>query len=135
MGNNMNNGLRKYCPNCDKSKHEDEAAYCALCGTELKNEPKRELYLRLNVPDSKINIEDNREGAFIGCPFLLRKTDEISVQVVLFHDYPKCTHLIKNKRDPLSPESSEINMTDELLIGFLEKGFKWFHESDVDVLW
>lgn len=131
----MNEGLRKYCPNCDKSKHEDDAAYCALCGVELKNEPKREFYLRLNIPDIKINIEENREGVFLGFPFFLRKTDESLIQVVLFHNYPKCTHLIKNKRDPLGPESYEIIMTDEVLNGFTEKGFNWLHESEIDVLW
>lgn len=88
----MNEELRKYCPNCNKSKHEDKYAYyCALCGTELKI--KREFYLSLNIPDSKINMEENLESVFNGCPFFLRKIDDSSIQVVLFHDYPKCKHL------------------------------------------
>lgn len=128
----MNDGLRKYCPNCQKNKHENEAAYCALCGMELKNEPKRELYLRLNIPDSKINIEESQKKAFSGFPFFLRKTDENSVQVVLFNEYPKCSHLIKNRHDRLGPDSIEINMTDELLNEFMDKDFKWLHESELD---
>ncbi|OZQ97337.1 hypothetical protein [Paenibacillus sp. VTT E-133291] len=131
----MNEGLRKYCPNCNKSKHEDKAAYCALCGTELKTELKRKFYLSLNIPDSKINMEENLERVFNGCPFFLRKIDDSSIQVVLFHDYPKCKHLIKDKRDPLGPESSEINMTGERLNALLKKDFNWFHESELAVLW
>lgn len=131
----MNEELRKYCPICNKSQHEDKAAYCAICGVELKIESKREFFLSLNIPDSKINIEEKREGEFMGCPFFLRKVDESSIQVVLFHDYPKCTHLLKSKYSPLGPESSEIEMNTVMLNDLLEKNFNWYHESEIAVLW
>jgi hypothetical protein len=129
----MNDGLRKYCPKCNKSKHESEAAYCALCGTKLKNEPKRDFYLRLNIPDSKIDIEMNRSKVFCGFPFFLRKADAKSVQVVLIDDYPKCSHVIKEHAAILN-ESNKILMTDELLNSFLNDGFLWIHESEM-VTW
>lgn len=128
----MDKKLRKYCPNCQKSRHEKNAAYCSLCGVELKNEAKREFYLSLKIPDSKINIEENREKVFSGFPFFLRKVEGSSVQVILFHDYPYCTQLNKNIHERLGPISSEINMTDETLNIFLDKGFKWLHESELD---
>lgn len=131
----MNDGLRRYCPICSKNKHEDKASYCAICGAELKIESKREFYLGLNIPHSKIDIEENREGEFEGFPFFLRKKDEASIQFVLFHNYPKCTHQFKTMYDFSEAESSEINMTSELLKDLLEKYFIWFHESEVAVLW
>lgn len=127
----MDKGLQKYCPNCNKNKHISEAAYCDLCGTKLKNEPNREFYLRLNIPKSKIDIDQSQKTIFSGCPFFLRKTDEKSVQVVFFDEYPKCKHLTKDKHEPFGPDSTYITMTDKLLKELLNQGFKWLHESEL----
>ncbi|OME70108.1 hypothetical protein BK120_33680 [Paenibacillus sp. FSL A5-0031] len=98
---------------------------------ELINEPNREFYLRLRIPNSKIDIEQERKTTISVFPFFLRKTDETSVQAVLIHDYPKCKHLIKDIQISRSPESIDIKMTDELLQDFLNQGFIWIHESEL----
>jgi len=92
----MDTGLCKHCPNCNKRKHSSVAYFCELCGTELINEPKREFCLRLRIPNSKIDIEQEQKTTISVFPFLLRKKDETSVQAVLIRDYPICKHLIKD---------------------------------------
>jgi len=83
----MDTGLCKHCPNCNKRKHSSVAYFCELCGTELINEPKREFCLRLRIPNSKIDIEQEQKTTISVFPFLLRKKDETSVQAVLIHEH------------------------------------------------
>lgn len=124
-------GLRKFCPNCQKGKHGNDAAYCDLCSTELKNEPNRDFYLSLHIPDSKINIEEDRDTVFCGFPFFLRMQNANSIQAVFFHEYPICANVIKYK-NVIGTESTRIHVTDKMLNDFFEKGFKWHHESEMD---
>lgn len=88
----MPNESRRICRNCGKSKHEDVAQFCSVCGAALKKKITRGLYSELYIPDSKIAIDDSQEKTFLGFPFFLRKCDYNTIQVVLVKEYPAGTH-------------------------------------------
>ncbi|MFC5591707.1 hypothetical protein ACFPRA_22735 [Sporosarcina soli] len=129
----------KSCPNCQRFKHEDEAVFCIVCGTKLKNGDLRKFYLSLKVPEHKITWERNRIGKFLGCPFFLRKIDNANhlLQVITLHEFPKGNQSSVRlpARSRAADWTEEIVLTKNLIHDLLNQGFEWFHESEMDTLW
>ncbi|WP_240416495.1 zinc ribbon domain-containing protein [Paenibacillus periandrae] len=132
--------LSKICPKCKRLNHQDDARFCIICGAELKNEPLREFYLSLGVPDRKISLEQNDPCKLSGFfPFFLRKIDPFNnlLHAITLHDYPKGTLLSVEipKKSPIADKSEEIIMTDSLLEGLISQGFEWLHHSEMSTMW
>lgn len=137
----LSNGQLNYCPNCLRLKHQEEAIFCLMCGTELKTISLRdnEYYTRFKIPKKKILLEQNSPYELMGFPFFLQKFDpaEHLLQVILLHEYPKCNRLfvILPTDSPCADWSEEIAMTDGILEDLLSQGFEWYHHSEMDTLW
>lgn len=105
--------------------------------TKLDRESMRRYYQRMEIPDCKIALEENKNSKISGFPFFLRKKDNESIQVILLHDYPRCEHLtvyLPND-SPVADLSQSIIITDSLMENFMEQGFEWFHHSEMATLW
>ena len=94
------------------------------------------LYESLKIPQHKIDIETRRKDNFMGFPFFLRKEDYRRIEAVTIDEYPKAKHLIalypyKRQAD----EVINIDLFPEVVESFLQKGFVWLHESEIDTMW
>lgn len=109
---------------------------------EVGNETKKndfkteEFYISLKIPQKIIELELNSVGEFLGFPFFLRR-EESNLEIILMHEYPKGTHLFVElpPKSRAADGSKEIFLTIEKIEELLKQGFKWFHESQYDILW
>lgn len=128
----------RFCPKCQRQKHEEEAAFCCICGTELKNGTLREFYLQLKIPVNKIALEE-KEPAYSMFPFFLRKVDQTKrlFQGITLHEYPKGILLYVKlpTKSASADRSDEIILTDTLLDQLLNEGFEWVHHSEYTTMW
>lgn len=133
--------LTRYCPNCQRIKHEPQAAFCFLCGTALKNGSLLEFYLSLKIPFLKIQTEKRFSEKYTcsAFPFYLWKHDQMNhiIEVVTFHEYPKGLRLYV-KLPTLSPQadsSKEFLLEEGSIDKLLQEGFEWFHQTEKESLW